>query len=464
MAEMAMYRKFVQFIEKNELIKQNEKLVVGVSGGADSVCLLTLLCKLREEMTFDMTVVHIHHGIREEAGEDAFFVQCLCEKYGIPFVLKEFSVNELAREWNMSSEEAGRKVRYDTFSEILGNTGGKIVVAHNQNDVAETVLFNLFRGSGSAGLTGIKPKNGNIVRPLLCFSREEIENYLNENKLIYCIDKTNLTDDYTRNKIRNHILPYVDENIVKGSVSHIYNTANFLREQEDYLEKETKRELEKVASFDLDNGVCKIVRKKFLELHIFMQKNILYKIMEQLSGSKKDITSKHIEGVLELFYKDGMKYVNLPYNLQAKSVYESVCIEVRDNNIGIGIRESALEETKGFTFCVFSDKMPDTVPEMEYTKWFDYGKIKESLVVRTWREGDFLMVQNGQHKKSIHRYFIDEKIPRDKRDEMLLLADGSHIVWVIGKRISDYYKITETTEQIIKIQYDGGLQNGKTSY
>ena len=459
-----MYRKFVQFIEKNELIKQNEKLVVGVSGGADSVCLLTLLCKLREQMSFDMTVVHINHGIRQEAGEDALFVRRLCEKKDVPFVLRKFSVNELAKEWNMSSEEAGRKVRYDTFSEILGDEDGKIVVAHNQNDVAETVLFNLFRGSAGAGLAGIRPKNGNVVRPLLCFSREEIENYLKENQLTYCIDKTNLTDDYTRNKIRNHILPYVESNLVKGSVSHIYNTANLIRQQEEYLEEDSVQKLKEVAILDADNRMYTIEREKFLELHIFMQKKVLYKIIEQLSGSKKDITSKHIEGVLELFHKNGMKYVDLPYNLQAKSTYDSVCVTVTDNNRNREICEIALEDAKGFTFCVFSDKMPVTVPEMEFTKWFDYDKIEESLMVRTWREGDFLMVQNGKHKKSIHRYFIDEKIPKDKREEVLLLADGSHIVWVIGKRISDYYKITETTKQIIKIQYDGGLQNGKTSY
>lgn len=452
-----MYRKFVQFIQQNELIKQNEKLVVGVSGGADSVCLLSLLCKLREEMSLDLTVVHINHGIRQEAMEDALFVEALCKEYGIPFVLKTYPVNELAKEWNMSSEEAGRKIRYEAFSEVLGNDEGKIVVAHNQNDVAETVLFNLFRGSGSAGLTGIRPKNGNIVRPLLCFLREEIENYLHENQLKYCIDKTNLTDDYTRNKIRNHILPYVEEHIVKGSVAHIYNTAGLLKEQEEYLETEVDSALKEVAVLDEDCCTYKIDRLKFSKLHIFLQKKVLYKIIEQLSGSKKDISAKHIENVLGLFGKEGMKSVSLPYNLQAKSSYESVCVGLKGNNTDKEITESALEDAKGFTFRVFSDKMPDTIPEKEYTKWFDCDKIEGTLTVRCWREGDFLMVQNGQHRKSVSRYFIDEKIPKDERDKILLLADGSHVLWIIGKRISDYYKITETTKQILEIQYDGGF-------
>lgn len=459
-----MYRKFVEFIKKNELLNANDNIVVGVSGGADSVCLLLLLCKLREEMPLDIIVAHINHGIRKEAVEDAAFVEKLCKEKELPFVLKEFSVNKLAKEWNMSSEEAGRKVRYETFSSLLPKEGGKIVVAHNQNDVAETVLFHLFRGSGSVGLTGIRPKNGNIVRPLLCFEREEIEKYLEDNKQEYCIDKTNLTDDYTRNKIRNHILPYVDDNIVKGSVSHIYNTANLLRQQEDYLEEETNKMFSKIVKKD-ENGFCyKIDRKKFLKLHVFLQKKVLYKAIEELSRSKKDITTKHIDGVLDLFEKEGMKYSSLPYNLQAKSSYDCICIEKIDSKEDKNLKESVLEDAEGFTFKIIFDTMPHTIEQKEYTKRFDYDKIEEVLKVRSWQEGDFLMVQNGQHKKSIHRYFIDEKIPLDKRKEVLLLADGSHILWVIGKRISDYYKITKDTKNIIEIHYNGGNENGKTSY
>ena len=298
----------------------------------------------------------------------------------------------------------------------------------------------------------------------MCFEREEIEKYLEENKQAYCIDKTNLTDDYTRNKIRNHILPYVDDNIVRGSVSHIYNTANLLRQQEDYLEEETKNMFSKIVKKDENSFCYKIDRKEFLKLHIFMQKKVLYKAIEELSGSKKDITTKHIDGVLDLFEKEGMKYSSLPYNLQAKSSYDCICIEKIDLKKDDNFKESVLEDAKGFTFKVISDTMPHTIEQKEYTKWFDYDKIEGVLKVRSWQEGDFLMVQNGQHKKSIHRYFIDEKIPLDQRKEVLLLADGSHILWVIGKRISDYYKITKDTKNIIEIHYDGGNENGKTSY
>ncbi len=452
-----MYRKFVEFIKQNELFIQHDNLVVGVSGGADSVCLLHLLCKLRKEMPLNLCVVHINHLIRKEAGEDALFVEKLCREYDIPFYLKEADVITLSKEWNMSTEEAGRKVRYDAFRQALNGREGKIVVAHNQNDVAETVLFHLFRGSSGVGLTGIRPKNGDIVRPILCFGREEIEKYLEENNLSYCIDKTNLTDDYTRNKIRNHILPYVDKEIVTGSVSHIYKTAALLAEQEEYICMQVTKELSNEACFEKKDNVY-VVDRAYLEgLPVFMQKRLIYELIQGLSGSKKDITAKHIESVLSLLQKQGMKFVSLPYNLQAKTQNDKLIIESKLKTPQKAENSVSLDNAKGFTFQVISGKMPDTIPEKTYTKWFDYDKIDGVLAVRTRREGDFFYTHGGAHKKSLSRYFIDEKVPMDKRDEILLVADGSHILWIVGMRISDYYKITDKTKTRIEIHYDGGL-------
>lgn len=452
-----MYQRFVEFIEKNQLLEKNEKLVVGVSGGADSVCLLSLLCRYRKELSFDMTVVHINHNIRKEAKEDALFVEKLCQKYGVPFVSESVCVNDVAKQWHMSTEEAGRKIRYEAFHRALGKEGGKIAVAHNLNDVAETVLFNLFRGSKSTGLTGIRPKNENIIRPLLCFQREEIERYLQENHLEFCIDKTNLTDDYTRNKIRNHILPYAEKEIVKGSISHIYNTADFLSKQEDYLKLKEDEEYEKAVRYSENKEQYFFEKNCFEKLHPYIQKRLVYRAISELAGSRKDISDKHVEEVMALFEKEGMKHLDLPYNLQVKSAYEQIVIEKKKPEDSKTKDAGLLEAQKGFTFRIFSAKMPVTIPEKTYTKWFDYDKIVEVPVVRTRKEGDYLMMQGGSHKKSLGRYFIDEKIPKDERDKVLLVADGSHVMWVVGKRISEYYKITKNTKKILEIQYDGGF-------
>lgn len=452
-----MYRRFVKFIEENEMISDNDKIIAGISGGADSVCLLSLLCKYREKKSFDIVVVHINHQIREEAGEDAQFVEKLCEEYKVPFILKEYPVETIAKEKGMSTEEAGRYVRYNAFHEILGENVGKIAVAHNKNDVAETVLFHLFRGSTGSGLKGICPKSEKVIRPILCFERAEIETYLKENQLNYCIDKTNLTDDYTRNKIRNHILPYAEEKIVKGSVSHIYHAAESLRQQEEYLDDCVKSAYENVVNENKDLKRYEIEKKQFEEMHIFMKQRVLYMAVERFAGSKKDITSRHIEAVLSLFEKNGMKKVCLPYELIAKTEYDKVILQKREKKEKKKQVFSTLDEAQGFTFRVFSATMPVAIPEKTYTKWFDYDKINETLLLRTRQEGDFLMVRGGCHKKSLNRFFIDEKIPSDVRDEIQLLADGSHILWVIGKRISEYYKVSDTTKNILEVEYKGGL-------
>ncbi len=443
-----MYRKFVQFIEEHTLITKDDNLIAGISGGADSVCLLSLLCKYKKEIPFSLTVVHINHMIRKEAGEDALYVEKLCQEYELPCIVKEVPVECLAKQWSMSTEEAGRKVRYDAFNQALGGKEGKIVVAHNQNDCAETVLFHLFRGSSATGLSGIPVKNGNIIRPLLCFSRKDIENYLNENHIKYCIDKTNLTDDYTRNKIRNHILPYVEEEIAKGSIEHIYNAATLFREQEEFLNKQVLKEYEKYVLEDVHKGECVIEKEKFNTLDIFLKKKILLMAIGNMAGSKKDITKKHVESLLSLFDKEGTKYIDLPYQLCGKAAYKTVSISQKKE------REKTVDN-ENFTYEILSEKMEGTIPEKTYTKWFDYDKIDGNLLVRTRQEGDFLMVQNGLHKKSLNRYFIDEKIPKDERDNQLLVADGSHILWVVGGRISDYYKVTKETKTILKIQYGG---------
>lgn len=214
-----MLKKIEEFITKYNMISPGDTVTVGVSGGADSVCLLLNLISYSNKVPFSIKVVHINHLIREEAGEDAAFVEKLCRKYELPFFLYEEPVENIAKEEGISTEEAGRKVRYSRFSEI--SDGGKIAVAHNSNDVAETVLFNIFRGTGLEGLASLEPVNGNIIRPLLGVTRQEIEEYLCKHNQTFVTDKTNLMDTYSRNRIRNSILPYAEENIVNGATEHV---------------------------------------------------------------------------------------------------------------------------------------------------------------------------------------------------------------------------------------------------
>ena len=205
-----MISKVKEYLTKYEMINPGDTVIAGVSGGADSTCMLLSLLEYKKIVDFDLKVVHINHLIRKEAKEDADFVGKICEKEGISFTCFEDDVEKIAKELGMSVEEAGRKVRYEHFREIAKDTG-KIAVAHNKNDVAETVLFNIFRGTGLEGLSSLEPVNGQIIRPLLGVTRKEIEEYLKTLNQEFCTDCTNNENEYARNKIRNVILPFAED-------------------------------------------------------------------------------------------------------------------------------------------------------------------------------------------------------------------------------------------------------------
>jgi tRNA(Ile)-lysidine synthase len=395
----------------------------------------------------------------------------------LPFVLREYPVEDLSKEWGMSTEEAGRKVRYEAFSEVLNGTGkdGKIAVAHNKNDVAETVLFHLFRGSSTRGLSGIHAKNGNVVRPILCFSREEIEKYLEENGLSFCIDKTNLTDDYTRNKIRNHILPYAEKEIAGGVLGNMSRAADIFAEEESYMARQTNAAGEECLLAKKAGEFAEIKVDAFLENHPVIQKRLLHLLLKELSPQQRDITFVHIEDVLSLFVQPGNRQIHLPYGIRAKRSYGSVCLERQ---------QQCLDETYEFLIprlnCpgdAYQLKLPGggelrfvllgecpkesknrLISENRYTKRFDYDKIIESFSVRTRKIGDYLTIRGEEsmkHKK-LKDYMVTEKIPQELRDKIPVLAEGEHVIWLVGYRISEYYKVKENTKRILSVQWVQG--------
>ena len=245
-----IFEKVKRYADKHRMIAPGDTVVAGVSGGADSVCLFLMLCELAEEIDFHLAVVHVNHKIRPEAAADAAYVEELCKSRNIPFILEEKDVKEYAREKHLSEEEAGREVRYQAFEEALGKYGscsgekegqGRIAVAHNANDRAETMLFHLFRGTGLTGAGGIRAVRGHIVRPLLCLRREEIEEYLGKKGVFFCIDRTNLEDTYTRNRIRNHILPFAEKEICAGAIDHMCRAGDLFLEADAYIRGQAEK-------------------------------------------------------------------------------------------------------------------------------------------------------------------------------------------------------------------------------
>lgn len=450
-----MKNKVLDYVMKNKMIEDQDTVVVGVSGGADSMCLLHILCQLKESIDFSLLVVHINHGIRgENARRDASFVEEYCNKNGIDVYVKEYDVPMLSKKWGMSVEEAGRKVRYDGFRQALmeynGTSKGKIAVAHNGDDVAETVLFNLFRGSSIKGLTGIPPVRDDIIRPLLCLKRSEIEQYNEEHNIKYVTDETNLTTDYTRNKLRLSIIPQVTEGINERAVEHINETAKSMLLINDYMDMMAKDAFKNVAKEE-ETGIY-INTDDFMKLHEAIKWELVKMCIYKVSGKVKDISRIHMETVMGLFNLSVGKSLNLPYEIIAKKQYDGVFIgkntllENMDCDRETCLcKNPRLEVSKGeWSFGVFQ--------ENQYTKLIDCDIMENDLQLRTRMSGDYIVVDAKGSKKKLKDYFIDKKIPKEERDNILLVANGNDIVWVVGYRLSEAYKVKDTSRNICQLK------------
>ena len=424
--------------------------------------MLTVLCKLKHRLNLKLYVVHVNHGIRGgDALEDENFVKEFCEKENLSFFPYHINVPEIVKKTGMSEEEAGRRERYRIFYELANELkADKIAVAHNLNDNSETILFNMFRGTGIKGMTGIPVQRDKIVRPLLCVTRAEIEAYLDSLNISYCMDITNKSTEYTRNKIRLELLPYIKENINKKAEYNIVNAGKMLGEIEDYLEIETNKTYDEYVD-ENEEGI--FISLKAFEIHPAIAKRIVRKGIEKKAGKLKDVTAAHVESIINLAKLEVSKSVNLPYNIKAIKKYKGIQLsdlsDIKNEKIKeipIIVNNELINENpyNGKIKINFENNgfSVDDIQELRYTKWIDCDKIG-SLTLRNRKEGDYLVVNDSGSKKKLKEYFINEKIPKEDRDKVLLLADGNHIVWIVGYRISSYYKVNSNTKNIIKIEF-----------
>lgn len=487
------------FIREQGLLAAGDRILVAVSGGADSVCLLHLLAKLRKSWGWQLRAVHVNHQLRPgEAQRDEAFVKAYCIKYSVEYCCQSVDVKGLVCARGLSEEEAGRNLRYQVFEEEArrweqeDGTGKvdlvKIAVAHHRDDQAETVLFHLFRGSGLKGLGGIPAVRGRVIRPLLSVGREEILSYLKEEGLEFCQDSTNFSEEYTRNRIRQEILPAIEAAVNERAADHIVQAAQKMRQADLYLASQAERWLKKYGVQEEDkksNGfmgeggkqllqrgtdgkpfLCAEADGKSLlragadvkllvkEEEIF-QTYIIRQMMAWLSGAAKDVTNAHVEAVRSLLGKSVGKQVDLPYGLRARRSYDKLWLE-----------KTGKPEEKGEIFLPeleikeFSYEKGMEIPQNQYTKWLDCDKIKGALSVRTRQTGDYFFLPGGG-RKSIKAYMVDEKIPASLRKRIPLLADGNHILWIIGRRISEGCKVTDETKRVLQVhvrEADGNLQ------
>ena len=566
---MDLTEKIFFYMKRYHMIPENKNIVVGLSGGADSVCLLYVLAALRKKLGLQLCAVHVHHGLRGvEADADEAYVRDICRAWDVPLKAIRIEAAALAKQWGIGCEEAGRRARYEIFEECLQEMGGcrgAIAVAHHRDDCAETLLFHMFRGTGLDGMAGIRPvrkteRESMIIRPLLETGKTEIESFLQEKGISWRIDSTNTGEDYTRNRIRNRVLPYAEKEICSGAGAHLAKEAQLLAETADFVRSCTRQALERcrVEADDLKANACGIEavehvgrregtaehRKNdkraviYLDIDLlqqedmFLQKQCVRECLLEI-GTGRDLTAAHIEAVRHLVGTDcqsgrklripacqleverqfgllvfrrlerqqdalpeqqdasleqqfdrgrqvGLQTPELPLPEHSSELHVpgmgvvSVRYLQRDEltageknaaaggkntaaggkNTAAGEKNAAAGEKNtaaGEESSAAAGAFLKNIPQKKYTKWLDYDKIIQSVVFRTRRSGDYLTIDDNFSKKSLKKYMIEEKIPANERNSMLVLADGNHIIWVPGGRISTYYRVTEQTKVILEV-------------
>ncbi len=459
------------YIQKFHMLKPGEKVIVGLSGGADSVCLFYVLLALREKFSFSMEAVHVNHMLRESADRDEAFVKELCDRNHILLHTLRKDVSAVARAEKLSLEEAGRCVRYDYFEKILRESGAqKIAVAHHMDDLAETILFHMSRGAGLDGLCGMRPVRDRIIRPLLCVNRTEIESYLKAIETDYMTDETNTDMEYSRNRIRHKVIPMLENEVCKGAAGHIARTGQIVMQARDYLEEQVQAAVRLCVDMQqAESGCVRIALEEFNRTHPYLQGEIIRFTIASLAGCKKDISAVHIDAVQKLAGQQVGSMCDLPYEIRVKKSYrelilrrgdaresgsEMFCVPVDAHGLEEGMQVILPDGRKVSLRVKEFDRSAD-IPTKAYTKWLDYDKIKKPLAVRTPMEGDYFYFDN-KNKKYVKDYMVNEKIPQEERVKSILVAEGDHMLCFVGKRISNYFKADETTKRILEIVVTGG--------
>ena len=462
---MTTEEKVLETISQFNMIKSGDRILAAVSGGADSVCMLHILNRLKSSMGFELFCAHLNHGLRgEAAGNDEKFVAKLCGEIGVKFFAKKVDVNELAKAEKLTVEEAGRKARYDFFGELSQKHKlNKIATAHNQNDNAETVLMRIIRGTGIDGLSGIPhTREDGVIRPVLDISRSEIEEYCQKYNLEFCTDATNADNDYTRNKIRNQLIPYIEKEFNPGLCDALSRLSETATEDSDFLDGYAKRLYARLAN--------PMPSKKPVALHIdslkLLEKSVAVRIVRLAAAEAvKDIklSKTHIDDIFKLINNETGSSIDLPQGLNAGISYGWLTFTTEQDSVvtdnageffvAVIVGESVFVESIGKEISF------EEVNAKEYKCAIneimaDLDKIgNQPLFLRSRRNGDRIIWFPDGRTKKIKNVFIDEKIPKNDRNKIPLLCTGDEVVAIVGSRVSEKYKVTKDTERALVIRY-----------
>lgn len=473
-----MWEKTDEYVKKYHMLEEGDSVLVGLSGGADSVCLLRYLLARREALSLRVCVLHVNHMLRgEEAERDEAFARKLCGQWDIPFAAVRKDVAAEQKKTGCSLEEAGRLIRRACLEEAARRWDcRKIALAHHRGDLAETLLFRMARGTGVYGLVGMRPVSGSVIRPLLCLTRPEILAVLAECGQDYVEDSTNRETVFSRNRIRLEILPQL-EKINSRAVEHMGQLAEQAAEWSDYLETIFRAVYERTVLEREDGLFLSLEALKMLRP--LEAKETVRRMLIRQAGKLRDISSVHVEQVLLLAGRREGKYIELPYGMEARRMPDGIRIAFKNRDAAFGessgtgmwkecpVDMEALKREGCWQWMApdgavwrFCRRLWDggDIEKNDCVKYFDYDRIKSTLCLRTRRSGDYFVVDKEGRHKSLRRYFIDEKIPARERGERILLAEGAHVLWVAGGRISEAYRVRPDTGSVLIVSVEGSDQ------
>ncbi len=430
-------------IDLTNLIKPNQTVAVALSGGSDSMALLYYMNKVSKKFPFNLVAINVEHGIRaEESKQDTEFAKNYCEKNGIPIYLYQVDCPKKAEEEKLSLEQAGRLLRYECFFDAINtHKCDKVATAHHADDNVESVLFNLLRGTGAKGVSGIKDNfEDKIIRPFLAVDKAQIERYVRENNIPFVTDKTNFCDDYTRNNLRLNVIPKIKE-IFPEMAKSIRRFSEISSIEDQYLDQVAN------DSVKVEKDAVKIP----LPLHTAILSRAVIIALKAL-GTHKDYEKAHIDSVVSLATQENGNKVCLPKNIVAIKEYDALVL-YKDTKLIPESAPFALGKTKFLSNSLTIEKVELSSVDIKSGLYADLDKIPKTAMIRTKKDGD-VFNKFGGGTKSLGDYFTDKKIPLRKRDFIPLLADGNEVLCIFNVAISDKIKIDEFTKTVVMLKLE----------
>ncbi|WP_422485653.1 tRNA lysidine(34) synthetase TilS [Gudongella sp. DL1XJH-153] len=444
-------------IEKYKLLEDTETVLAAISGGPDSMAMLYSLYELRQEYGIRILVAHVNHGVRGEfAKRDQDFVQAISNGLGLDYYTTDVDMVAYGKEHKMTSEEAGRLLRYDFFRKILKeNGGGRIAIAHNKNDQAETVLHRIIRGTGLDGLRAMTMINGDVIRPLLNIGRDDIESFIEEKGIKTVEDHTNLQTVYTRNKIRLELIPYLRDNFNPNIVDSLYRLSEIAQSDLGVLDQEMEKKYNLIVKKRTNNSII-FKGEAFMEQDEGTARRIIRKALLNLLGNLEGFGEIHIQNAIDLF-RSGVtgKSVDLGRDASAIVSYDDLIIRIgkaQSQKMDKTILEIGENRLPGWKLIVSLQEADLISDKGEFSNLhIDRDKVQGNIFIRPREDGDRIKPLGMEGTKKVKDIFIDNKIPREERNNIPIIGDKKGIIWIPGNAISRDYRVDSNTRSILKI-------------